>query len=60
MKYVIEDTKEGFRLTAGSEGRGTKRVHDEPGGHGPVEKLYAHAAATWLDVRAAERAERES
>lgn len=59
MKYIIEDTKAGFRLTMRGEA-GAERVHNEPGGHGPLEELYATASAVWLDVLATERAGRES
>jgi hypothetical protein len=44
---------EGFRLTVA--GTQSDVVHEEIGGHGPVEKLYAHAAATDLDERARKR-----
>lgn len=50
MRYVIEDTKRGYRITLV---HGAERIaaYEESGGHGPVEELYAEAVKVWEAVR---------
>lgn len=50
MKYIVEDTDNGYRIRIpGSSGH---IGYTETGGHGPVEELYAHAERTWSTCRA--------
>ncbi len=59
MKYIIEDTADGYRMSiAGAHSAllietpgGLRRTIDEHGGHGLVEDLYRRAAETWTELR---------
>lgn len=51
MKYVIQDTEEGYELQIGrsrsednEKTAASRTIYREHGGHGPIEKLYALAA----------------
>lgn len=55
MKYTIEDTDTGYRMTMhGVE----ERIIEEEGGHGLLEELYANASDTWLEARTSQLAEK--
>lgn len=45
MKYLIEDTKDGYTLSAVGPTR-TMTVKED-GGHGDLEKLYGVTAKVW-------------
>lgn len=56
MKYMVEDTYNGFRLSMLDSTRGVnapvRHHYDEVGGHGPVEALFAQTEKTWEELRA--------
>lgn len=51
MKYQIEDTHNGYRLTMLDNAGNPRHHYDELGGHGPLERLYADAADLWVNLR---------
>ncbi len=46
MRYTIDTTPDGYRLTMPISG-GEKLTIEEPGGHGPLEALYAQTERVW-------------
>src|SRR6185437_9545861 len=54
MQYLVEDTRDGFRITLLDRFGTPRREIDEVGGHGPVEGAYAAAARGWTQARAAQ------
>lgn len=51
MRYVIEDTPAGYRLTLTQSDGTVLASINEDGGHGPLERLYARADGTWHEGR---------
>lgn len=53
MRYVIEDTEEGFKLTVGGWGD-PRREFVQKCGHGPIERLYVEVVKRPRDPDRAE------
>jgi hypothetical protein len=59
LKYIIEDTEDGFQLSIArslsgdnKKMKGSRVTFREPGGHGRLEQLYGFAERTYTTERA--------